>query len=310
MNKSRTNTQTRRPFWLPAFQYYLTSLAVAVILFLSTLLVLDEGTGEEPFLLAGSVGIAALLIAFVLREFIFHSFRMNSLAKQKMLDRSVLSAAKRGTAPNRTKVTLSENSRMLSELTMKSDAVKLLAPVADIHREVFELCQRYIDIANTELPYIGAGSPRLSAIVQGKGKAEKLHRFHMLKWAELEVKGFTSTAAESEGSRSRETKLAGAIEVVDKALEHYPEEPDLVSSRSLLAELMANLKAVSFIKKAQTALKKDDTQKALNAYRSALAKIEEASFDREETLDLRRFILEEIDSLELRTTVRTTEMEV
>lgn len=165
----------------------------------------------------------------------------------------MLSAPLPRIATNPDKLTLERNAAFLNEIQRKSEAAKVLSSIPESHREVFELCEHYIELVDRELPMVGIGSPRLRPLTKGREYAARFHRYHMLKWAEGEARSFGHEAT-SEFDQNR--KLSRALEVltaVETAALHYPDESRLKESESALKELIASLGARVLIDKAKYA---------------------------------------------------------
>src|SRR5687767_7474497 len=96
----------RRPFWLPASNYYILTASVAIAFFFLVWGILNDGHEETPWVPAG-VGAAVVLgSAVVLREIILRDARKRFLATQREIDRSVRGVARRISDRERTKLTL------------------------------------------------------------------------------------------------------------------------------------------------------------------------------------------------------------
>lgn len=272
MTGHRQNIRPRRlPFWLPASTYYFLAAAIAIGIFFFVWAILNEGSDESPWITAGLFSSLTMIGAVLVREVILRNRRERIFAAQRRLDNSLLSAPiglKKANDPE--KFTIERNSVLLSEIKRKSEAAKVLSTLADSHREVFLLCDEYLSIARRELPSIGVGSPRLAAITKGRDSVERRHKFHMLKWAEIEVRRSTQAASESERFTVKLEKAKKALSIVETAVDHYPDEPGLTNSREILSELVVSIRVSNWIEKAERAEKKGNTSLALSNYHDAL----------------------------------------
>ncbi|MGD9627839.1 MAG: hypothetical protein AB7V18_01185 [Pyrinomonadaceae bacterium] len=260
----------RRPFWLPGSTYYFLSAAVAIAIFFLVWGILMEGRGDSPWIIAGLVSSVSMITAVVIREVVLRTRRNRVVAAQRMLDNSVLSIpspARKESDPR--KLTLEKNSLLLKEIRRKSAAANVLARLPESHREVFLLCEGYIEAATRELPFVGVGSPRLAALTRGRSEAELLHRSHMLAWAELEATGNTMEAAATVRTELRLEKAKKALFAVDTALRSYPDESSLRDSRVFLEEMLSSIKFARSIERAERAETNNSLERALKYYKEA-----------------------------------------
>ncbi|MEO5858898.1 MAG: hypothetical protein ABIR33_08120 [Pyrinomonadaceae bacterium] len=257
-----------RPFWLPASTYYFLTLAVAIAVFFLVWAILAEAKEETPWIAAGLISSTSMIVAIVVREVVLRHRRNSIFLAQKRLDRSVLSVPVpvRRNEPN--KLTLERNAILLGEIVRKSEAAKVLGHFSESHREVFELCAQYIAVATKELPNIGVGSPRLVAIQRGRAKVEMLHQEHMLRWAEIEIRNNIAFGVEERVSR-RMVGAKKALQVAMIALEKYPQNADLLTSRSAIEDFILSMKIADAIQRAERAEARGDLQKALDRFTEA-----------------------------------------
>lgn len=245
--------------------------AAAIAFFFTVWGILNDGIEETPWITAGIGASVFLFGAVFLREVILRRARNQFLHRQRSLDRSVRGIAMQHAENHDAgKLTLEKNRAILGEIEKKSEAAKVLGKFSEGHREVFELCEEYLAAASHELPKVGVGSPRLPALLRGKETVSEFHRFHVLRWAELETRALMIDA------RSR-TKVAEKIEtaqralmVLDYALKFYPDERTLLESGSVLRDFTVSIKISNWADKAERALLKGNHKRALSLYHDAL----------------------------------------
>lgn len=261
----------RRPFWLPASNYYVLAAAISIAFFFLVWGILHDGGEETPWITAG-IGASILLGgAVILREVILRRARNRYLTFEKRLDKNLNEAYSQiGDNRNVNKLTLEKNAAILREIKQKSDAAKVLGKYAAGHREVFEVCGEYILRNDQELRTIGAGSPRFSALLKGRTAAAEYHRFHLLRWAEIEARSLTSDAKNLTRASEKVEAAQNALGVIESALEFYPAEESLLESRELLQELVASIKVTNWVEKAERAAFKRNYTQAKSHYRDAL----------------------------------------
>lgn len=282
-----------RPFWLPASNYYVLTIAIATGTFFLIWGVLQDGREATPWVAAGIFASGAIIVAVVLREVILRSARNRYLSNQRRLDRSLQGIIPQTSSHNeREKLTLEKNALILTEIRRKSEAAKVLGRFSEGHREVFDMCVEYLAAADRELPMVGAGSPRIAAFHKGREQAHQFQRFHLLQWAEIEARSYTQEANNRVKIAERLEAAQKALGIVDFALKVYPNEESLLESESALKEFLASIKVSQMIDKAERAEFKGNHSRALTHYNNALFEL-----GRDEVnSDDRQVITEKIDA--------------
>ena len=266
----REISRHRRPFWLPASNYYILAASFAIAFFFLVWGILNDGREETPWIPAG-VGAAIVLgSAVVLREIILREARNRFLATQRQIDRNIKVIARQIPGREPTKLTLERNATILSEISLKSEAAKVLGRFAEGHREVFELCDEYMAAVQRELPNVGAGSPRIAALRRGTEVAGRYHYYHLLQWAEIESRALTQDARRQDKITGKLGSAQAALDVVDFALRSYPHETTLLDSQKVLLELVSSMKISDLVEKADRATFKGNHKRALSLYQDAL----------------------------------------
>jgi hypothetical protein len=263
-------TRHRRPFWLPASNYYILSVAVTIAFFFLLWGILNDGREEAPWIPAGLGAAIVLASAVIAREIILRQARNRFLASERLLDHHVKGIARKVHQNEPAKLTLERNAALLYEISRKSEAAKVLGRFAEGHREVFELCTEYLAAVTRELPNVGAGSPRIAALRRGSDVAGRYHYFHLLQWAEIESRALTQEASKRDKIANKLESAQAALGVVEFALESYPQEHALLDSQRLLLELVSSIKVSDLMEKAERAAFKGNDKRALDLYQDAL----------------------------------------
>jgi hypothetical protein len=263
MKKDR-RLRKSRPFWLPASTYYFLAAAVAIGIFFLVWAILGEAPDENPWIAAGLMASTSMIGAVVVREIVLRLRRNSIFIAQRKLDNAVLAApipVRREDHPE--KLTLERNAILLDEIKRKSEAAMVLGRLAESHKEVFELCARYLEVAKRELPTIGVGSPRLAPITRGRDRVERIHRRHMLRWAEIEIKANSQAALESDRISVRTERARKALSAAEVAFEYYPDEPDIVRSKDAAEDFVTSIKVAEAVQRAERAEARGDLERAL-----------------------------------------------
>jgi hypothetical protein len=261
----------RRPFWLPASNYYILAAAVAIASFFLIWGILHEGDDEAPWIPAG-IGASLILIGAVfLREIVLRKARNRYLLVQKRLDYT-LDTASLHTKPNAAekKLTLEKNAQIIKQIQKKSEAAKVLMKLSDGHQEVFKLCGEYLEINRKELENVGAGSPRLAGLLRGREIVKELHKFHLMTWAEIETRQLTQDAKNRATIAEKTETAQKALSVIETALQFYPDERRLVESEDAVREFVTSIRVSHFIEQAERSAFKGNYKRAVSHYKDAL----------------------------------------
>jgi hypothetical protein len=267
----RTSAGARRPFWLPASNYYVLAVAVSGAFFFLIWGILHDEGDETPWITAGVSASILLAGAVVLREVILRRARIKQYQMERKIGANFASVGRRiGDNRPRAKLTLQQNAAILADIKQKSNAATVLNKFSAGHREVFELCSEYVGRNEEELRSVNAGSPRFSALLKGRNAATGIHRYHLLQWAEIEARQLINEANTRADATERVKAANEAMSVIEYALESYPTESSLLESRKVLIELILSIKISVIIEHAERAAFSRDYREAIGHYRDAL----------------------------------------
>ncbi|MGI8789222.1 MAG: hypothetical protein ACR2HG_15895 [Pyrinomonadaceae bacterium] len=260
----------RRPFWLPASNYYVLAAALAIVFFFLVWGILHEGEEEASWMIAGIGASLVLGGAVVLREIVLKERRKNFLLAEKRLNYNVNNLLAQAHSDGANKLTLEKNAALIREIQKKSEAARTLGKISNGHLEVFEVCSEYLSLAERQMETAGVGSPRLAGLRRGREIVGELHRFHLLSWAEIESRSLTQKAKKYVTISEKLNAAQEALFVLDSALQFYPNEPRLTESESVLKEFIASIKVSHWIEQADRAAFKGNHKRAVSLYRDAL----------------------------------------
>jgi hypothetical protein len=259
----------REPFWIPASNFYLLAFAASVAVFFLLVGILHDGVDDLPWVIGGAGSIIVLGTAVFVREVVMRNARRRFISA-KRLDKRVWHLTKRDAdSHGSNKLTLAKNETIIAEIRKKSEAAKVLGTFPETHKAVVELCEGYLTLAADELAKAGAGSPRIPAIRKGTGVASRHHRYHMLKWAEIEARSLTLEAKSRGKIDEALGKAEKALLVVDLALRAYPLESSLVDSQGVLQNFITSIRVSKSVETAEREFFNGEYESAIRLYSDA-----------------------------------------
>src|SRR5687768_15287321 len=81
--------RVRRPFWLPASNYYVLAVAISAAFFFLVWGILHDGGEETPWITAGISASILLCGAVILREIVLRRARNRFIRQQKIIGNNV-----------------------------------------------------------------------------------------------------------------------------------------------------------------------------------------------------------------------------
>ncbi|MBK8811397.1 MAG: hypothetical protein IPN69_11790 [Acidobacteria bacterium] len=261
----------RVPFWLPASRFYILSIGITLASFFLFWGILHDGEEAMPWIPAAIAAGFILFGAVILREIILRKYRVRYLIAEKRLDQN-LDRAKISTAGPKpqSRLSIEQNAELVKRIKKKSAAAKTLMRLPAGHMEVFEFCTEYLRLTDRELQTVATGSPRLAAFWRGRDVAEEIRKDHLLIWAEIEAKRLTKEAQSRVTIAERIETAQRAVDVLVTALEYYPKEETLVSSRVAVEGVISSMRVSHWIELAERAQFKGNTRRAISHYKDAL----------------------------------------
>lgn len=297
VSKKTIPTAYSRPFWLAAANYYTFSAAITIFVFFLTWGLMHDANEQAPWIGAGLLAGIVLAGAVLLREVILRIYRNKFLAARARLDQSLHAAVVLRAGDDRKKITLEQNKAWLKYIATKSEAAKVLGKIADAHREVFDLCDGYLKDIALELPHVAPGSPRIAAFVSGRKRILSLHKYHLLRWAELESKQIVSRSEFRGNMNDRLTAASRAESALSFALGHYPDDLDLLASHAVVENVLRMAKAAELAAGGETARERGNLEDALRLYQDALQQISEGGGTNTDTENIVRNISGQIEAI-------------
>jgi hypothetical protein len=289
----------RRPFWLPASNYYILAFSATVAFFFLIWGILHEGDEETPFIVAGIGASLVLGSAVVVREIFLKKARHRYLLVERKLDYNVknFSLQTNLSKSDFDKLTLEKNAAIIKEIQKKSETARGLGNFSNGHLEVFEICNKYLSLAEKQLETVRAGSPRLAGLRRGREIVGELHRYHLLSWTEIEARELTQKARNYVTVSEKLNTAQEALNVVTSALQFYPQEARLTESETALKDFIASIKISHWIEQAERSAFKGNYKRAISLYRDALFFLDREDLKNEDREAIADKINVEIESL-------------
>lgn len=229
----------RRPLWLSTIGYFLISVSVSLALFFVVLGLLHDESGRElPWITAGVAGSLMFGLTVVAREVVLRRAQTQYLLRRTQF--SVPPQAPPQLQAHK-KFTIEQNTAALRLIQAKSDQVETFADSPEKHFETVKMCQEYLDLVEKQLTTIHVGSPRLPALRRGQERVRALHKHHLLRWAAESTRDLTREALVRVQTDERIETAQRALEILNSALQIYPNEAQLLESSAAIHEFILSI---------------------------------------------------------------------
>lgn len=257
----------RRPFWVPASNYYILAFALTIACFFLIWGSLIQDGEDAPWIAAGVIASLFLAIAVFVREVVLRKARKNYALYEKQLDFQI---RKIPAVEKMHKLTLGQNAEIIKNIKTKSEAADIFDRLSEGHWEVFTLCNDYLKLNKKELKTVGTGSPRLAALRRGREVVSELHRKHLLVWAKNNTQTYTNESKNKVKISDKIDLVQQAMNTLKTALNFYPNDINLIESAEALREYRAKIKVSHWIEQAERNAFKGNYKRAHSLYRDAL----------------------------------------
>lgn len=256
------------PFWLTNSVYFIITTIASITVFLTVWTILTDETERSdaawfPALLAA---VVVLAIAAALHRLLLRQVKNRFLLKREQM---AFPVAKR-TKSDLGKFTLEKHSAILNRLQSKSEIADAPNALPEKHLEAYRACGDYLEQVDREIPTIRAGSPRLAAFRSGQERVRVLQKHHLLHWAGDESRKLLQEAQVRVTVNEKVETAQRALEVLEAALQIYPNEVQLVESTFAVQEFIAASYVAYWIEMAERAAFKENYEQAIDHYRDAL----------------------------------------
>jgi hypothetical protein len=286
----------------------LASGATAAALFFILWFMLQSSGDEAPWVPAGLAASVVMLVAIAAREVVM----------RRAWARYLLEHDRREQASGETKQRSSSDSNRSSRRSRSVDSYSVWfralqkqsaeanAPGAlpEAHLEAYLSCQEYLESADEALRHATAGNESRIAMRAGQERARGLARQHLLNWARGASRALTLEAQQRVRLSDKIETARRALDVIDSALNLYPEETELLESERAVREFIASVKVSHWVELAERAAFKGHYARAIDRYRDALFYLSRENMTEEMRAETAERIGREIELLRARLKTR------
>jgi hypothetical protein len=202
---------------------------------------------------------------------------------------------------NRSSDTYSASLRALQRQSAEANTPGALP---EAHLETYLSCQEYLEGTDEALRGGAVGSESRVTLRAGQERARTLARHHMLSWARGASRSLTHEAQHRVRLSDKIETAARALDVIESALNVYPDEVELRESEVAVREFMASAKVSHWVELAERAAFKGRYARAIDRYRDALFYLSRETMREEARVEAAERIGREIDMLRARLQTR------
>jgi tetratricopeptide (TPR) repeat protein len=288
---------------MPSSAGYLAGAFVAALaLFFGLWWMLISGGDEAPWIPAGLAASVVLLVALSAREVVMRRAWTKYLLEQggDPFLRSSGEHKRSSSTKTRRSSVLSAASRVIQKRSEEADA----GSSAELHFDVFQLCQEYLATIDDALKSNNLLADKRVALKAGQERVRALQRHHLLTWARNSSRSLTYEAQQRSRTSDKIEAANRALHCLESALKFYPEETDLNESRVAIREFIASVKVAHWVELAERSAFKGHYRRAIERYKDALFYLNRETIKDEIRIPGAERIGLEIESLQSRINAR------
>jgi hypothetical protein len=254
--------------------YLLTTVLLAAAFFYGAWWLFEAGGEESPWLQAAVAASVVVLVSVAAREVVMRRawLRYTRELEIEMGGRETVAAA--AAAPPRSAShkagvhTTAASLRALQQRLTAAEETGARQPEA--HLEAYRLCEQYL--ANAEESIRSSRTPvevRV-ALRAGQKRVRESQKHHLLTWARGEAQRLTHEAQRRASVSAKIETAMRAVEVIDEALQLYPQEQELKDSAVAVRNFIASVKVAHWVELAERASFRGRYTRAIARYRDSL----------------------------------------
>lgn len=278
--------------------------AVAAALFFLLWFMLHNNGDEAPWVPAGLAASVVMLVAVAAREVVMRRAWARYLLEYDRRDQA-------GEVQQRTATTSGVRSRSsdtysVSLRALQRQSAEANAPGAlpEAHLETYLSCQEYLEGTEEALRGGTVGNDSRVTLRAGQERARTLARHHLLSWARGATRSLTHEAQRRVRLSDKIETAGRALDVIESALNVYPDENELRESEAAVREFMASAKVSHWVELAERAAFKGRYARAIDRYRDALFYLSRETMSEEARAEAAERIGREIEMLRARLQTR------
>jgi len=277
------------------------AVIIAAALFIAVWWLLAASGDDAPLLPAGLAASVVLLVALAAREIVMRRAwaHYTHELELRMGAGEALKLQPAGPAGGKVKVkTTGASFRALQQRLAQADEIGAQQPEA--HLEAYRLCEQYLANSEDAIRAPGVATDVRVALRAGQERVRELQKHHLLAWARGEAQRLTHEAQRRASPSARIETAMRAVEVINEALQVYPEEPALRDSALAVRNFIASVKVAHWIELAERAAFRGRYTRAIARYRDALFYLSRADMSNDARDEAATRINREIEMLRAR----------
>jgi hypothetical protein len=296
--------------------YMLASGAAAAALFFLLWWMLSNSGDEAPWVPAGLAASVVMLVAVAAREVVMRRAWARYILENDRREQASVETKKRSGSASTSSGGASSNGSSRSQLaetyvaqlrTLQKQSTEANATGAlpEAHLETYLSCQEYLEGTDNALRNGLVGNEIRGALRAGQERARSLARQHLLNWARGTSRTLTNEAQQRVRVSDKIETARRALDVIDSALNLYPDEASLRESELAVREFIASVKVSHWVELAERAAFKGHYARAIDRYRDALFYLSREDMKEEARAQTAERIGREIELLRARLKTRT-----
>jgi hypothetical protein len=277
------------------------AVVVAGALFITIWWLLASSGDDAPVLPAGLAASVVLLIALAAREIVMRRAwaRYTHELELRMGAGEPLKLQTAGPAGGQVKVkTTGASFRALQQRLAQADEVGAQQP--EVHLEAYRLCEQYLANSEEAIRAPGVTTDVRVALRAGQERVRELQKHHLLAWTRGETQRLTQEAQRRASPSARIETAMRAVDVINEALQVYPDEPALRDSALAVRNFIASVKVAHWVELAERAAFRGRYTRAIARYRDALFYLSRAEMSDDARDEAAKRINREIEFLRAR----------
>ena len=293
------------------YGYMATAGATAAVLFFTLWWMLHTSGDEAPWVPAGLAASVVMLVALAAREVIMRRAWTRYILEQNRRgfpasDERTLRRQSGGGGGSNGSRSMSAQAAALRQLQKQSAEADAAGALPNLHLETYHSCKEYLANMERAVRQSGINAQSLAALRAGQDRVRALQKHHLLTWASGSSRALTFEAQRRVTISDKIEMALRALDVIDSALNIYPDEAELHESASAIREYIASVKVAHWVELAERAAFKGQYRRAIDRYRDALFYLSREKMGESLRHEMAERITREINMLRARLKVRRT----